>query len=221
MKECICNYCSKTFKTRTRGKDSNKYCSRECAFAERKANIKVKTKKMVMSVCVICSKQFEGRSNSKYCSDECNKEQARIKAREYWKTNKAASVVNRYTTKICKECGNKFTINFMANTREYCSIECARKRHREDHKQQRKEQLKKAFVERVYFKRIYFRDNGTCQICNKPVAYDKNPKDPMGATIDHITPLSKGGKHHPDNCQLAHRRCNSFKGANIDYKIEA
>jgi len=39
----------------------------------------------------------------------------------------------------------------------------------------------------------------------------------MGATIDHIIPLSKGGLHMMSNCQLAHRRCNSYKGNEIDY----
>ena len=127
--------------------------------------------------------------------------------------HKAAAIVNEYVTKTCKECGQSFATNFCAGNRDYCSNKCARKQDKEEYKQYRKAQMKKAFVMPVYFSKIYKRDKGICQICGKSVAYDKSPENPMGATIDHITPLSKGGKHHPDNCQLAHRRCNSIKGA--------
>jgi 5-methylcytosine-specific restriction endonuclease McrA len=68
-----------------------------------------------------------------------------------------------------------------------------------------------AFRAPVNFRRIYYRDHGVCQICGLPVPYDKSPDKLWSATIDHIVPLSKGGTHEPDNCQLAHRLCNSVK----------
>lgn len=210
-----CKYCSKEFIPKA--VDRITYCSRECAFEDKRARPKEKTK----PVCCICGKQFEGRPDARYCSEECRKEIARQKGRQYWRTYKAASVVNEHTVKACKECGKSFITNFMASVREYCSDTCARRRFKDDYKKQRKEQLKKAFVKPVYFSKIYMRDKGMCQICGKLVDYNKSPEDPMGATIDHVVPLSIGGKHHPDNCQLAHRRCNSIKGTNIEFKIEA
>jgi 5-methylcytosine-specific restriction endonuclease McrA len=59
---------------------------------------------------------------------------------------------------------------------------------------------------------------GICQICGEPVEYNRGSQDRMAATIDHIVPLSKGGKHQYDNCQLAHRICNSLKRDTINYK---
>jgi hypothetical protein len=45
-----------------------------------------------------------------------------------------------------------------------------------------------------------------CSICRKPVTW-------ADFTVDHISPFSKGGRTHLDNAALAHRRCNSGKGA--------
>jgi len=53
---------------------------------------------------------------------------------------------------------------------------------------------------------IYERDGWQCGICQQHV-------EPADATLDHIIPLSRGGPHTRANVQLAHRRCNSRKGA--------
>ena len=50
------------------------------------------------------------------------------------------------------------------------------------------------------------RDRWTCHICHKRVTR-KN------WSLDHLNPLSKGGSHTPENVALAHRRCNSKRGA--------
>jgi 5-methylcytosine-specific restriction endonuclease McrA len=46
-----------------------------------------------------------------------------------------------------------------------------------------------------------------CHICGKRFT----KCDP--ATIDHIIPLARGGVHNASNIALAHRDCNSSKGA--------
>jgi 5-methylcytosine-specific restriction endonuclease McrA len=48
------------------------------------------------------------------------------------------------------------------------------------------------------------RDDGICGLCGEDV-------DPFDYTLDHITPISAGGLHDPDNVQVAHRSCNSAK----------
>jgi 5-methylcytosine-specific restriction endonuclease McrA len=37
--------------------------------------------------------------------------------------------------------------------------------------------------------------------------------DPSEATIEHITPLSRGGQDHPDNIAIACRGCNTRRSA--------
>lgn len=53
---------------------------------------------------------------------------------------------------------------------------------------------------------VYARANGYCCRCKLPVPRDQ-------ASIEHLTPISKGGKDEPDNQSLSHKTCNSAKGA--------
>jgi 5-methylcytosine-specific restriction endonuclease McrA len=53
---------------------------------------------------------------------------------------------------------------------------------------------------------IFARDNGLCSICRLPVVRGQ-------ASLDHVIPLSEGGSHTEENVRLAHKRCNSKKGA--------
>jgi|GEM_PF-3546298 hypothetical protein len=59
-------------------------------------------------------------------------------------------------------------------------------------------------------KQVWDRDKGICGICGKPVPFEK-------FELDHIRPLSKGGTHTFSNVQVAHRSCNSRKGARWPY----
>ncbi len=77
-----------------------------------------------------------------------------------------------------------------------------------DKNAKRRAVLKGATVEKVDRGEIYIRDNGICGICKTHVPLHE-------VTLDHIIPLSKGGKHSKRNIQLAHRSCNSAKGSKL------
>jgi len=51
---------------------------------------------------------------------------------------------------------------------------------------------------------IYLRDNATCAYCLQPV-------ERKVATLDHVLPVSKGGKTTWENCVTACAPCNSHK----------
>lgn len=50
-----------------------------------------------------------------------------------------------------------------------------------------------------------------CGICGRPVDKTLLYPHPLAPTVDHIIPLSKGGKNTADNLQLAHWTCNRQK----------
>ena len=52
---------------------------------------------------------------------------------------------------------------------------------------------------------IYRRDSYTCQYCGK------TPPD-IELTLDHITPVSKGGTNEDENLKTSCKSCNSSKG---------
>ncbi len=60
-------------------------------------------------------------------------------------------------------------------------------------------------------KTVMERDNYTCQICGKYMP------DEVGLQIDHITPVSKGGKTVLSNLQVTCSKCNSRKRDKTDY----
>ena len=57
---------------------------------------------------------------------------------------------------------------------------------------------------------IYERDGYRCRHCGKK-------QEMNDLEIDHIFPISKGGKSTYDNIQTLCRRCNKLKGNSIDY----
>lgn len=52
---------------------------------------------------------------------------------------------------------------------------------------------------------IMERDNYTCQICGRYMP------DGFGLHIDHIVPISKGGRSVPENLQVLCAKCNLSK----------
>lgn len=62
---------------------------------------------------------------------------------------------------------------------------------------------------------IYERDGWTCQLCGRAVEPSLHPNHTFAATLDHIRPRSATlfVDDSPENLRLAHRACNSARGA--------
>ena len=65
------------------------------------------------------------------------------------------------------------------------------------------------------------RDGDNCGICGLVIDFVLSGREPMGRTVDHVLPRSKGGAHSWANTQLAHLRCNLSKGAKLPGSIAA
>lgn len=59
------------------------------------------------------------------------------------------------------------------------------------------------------------RDGDDCGLCGQVIDFSLSGRDPMGRSVDHVLPRSRGGAHTWDNCQLTHLRCNLSKGATV------
>jgi 5-methylcytosine-specific restriction endonuclease McrA len=51
-----------------------------------------------------------------------------------------------------------------------------------------------------------------CHICQRKIDVRLNGLHPMGLTIDHLLPVSRGGTNDVSNLDVAHRRCNIARG---------
>jgi len=64
----------------------------------------------------------------------------------------------------------------------------------------------------IHWKIVGELENWICHLCEKVVDYSLPTTHPLAPTVDHIIPITKGGKHEWDNVKLAHRSCNASKG---------
>lgn len=51
----------------------------------------------------------------------------------------------------------------------------------------------------------------TCCLCGQPIEDTMPPRHPMSRTLEHLTPIVRGGRHDIDNIGFAHHSCNSSK----------
>lgn len=208
--ESACEYCGEPIRHRVTAKN-RRFCSRECT---NKYHHKRATQ--TLDRCVICGASIEvrqggyGNQPTKYCSEKCRNKK------------KSERLVE------CIQCGRKF----MAAQRKTCSNECERmirsktatrngkirkcySNPRECGRAavvRRRRRIRERWVEPVTLRYLIERDGGRCQICGRKCGKTKG-HHPLAPTIDHIIPLSLGGKHELKNCQLAHHKCNMMKSA--------
>lgn len=105
--------------------------------------------------------------------------------------------------KRCPSC-HKF------HTKErFCSQVCCHRYWAKLNNAKRRAQKKgAAILEMIELGLVAERDGWRCHICKGKVAVDE-------ASVDHLIPLSKGGDHSWENVALAHKRCNSRRGAGL------
>lgn len=121
----------------------------------------------------------------------------------------------------CKYCGKEFEAK--NNRTKFCSNVCANKHHNYF----KDKRLKSCSVvdKNVSLGAVYKRFNGICVLCGCKTKLN----DYMHAkgtiitgntypSVDHITPISKGGNHTWDNVQLVCRMCNCVKYNKVRYE---
>ena len=123
------------------------------------------------------------------------------------------------------ECGATFKIGPGEGVKRYCSRVCANRRpgktaheseaaRLRDHCRRRRAMKLGAECDGYTTAEIAERDGYICQWweCGKIVDMALSGLDQWGPTIDHRTPLTRGGDDTRDNVQLMHRVCNIIKG---------
>ncbi|MGR5960977.1 HNH endonuclease [Bacillus cereus] len=109
----------------------------------------------------------------------------------------------------CRECG----IAYHSTNNSFCSSECKNKYNNRVKELRRREQLKQngKIDYGITMQKLYERDKGICHICNGRTNLKVHYNDDSYPTIDHLTPVVKGGTHTWDNVKIAHRKCNTLK----------
>lgn len=218
--EGSCSLCGVKFDKAEKTGPIRKYCSKRCqrkaSYERRKDKLSAQWRaetaaKLASTVksCANCGDSFtpERSMAQKYCSKKCSFDFHRDSS-----------------TRICSvdDCDRN------VRAREMCSMHYRRwarsegfeelpawdDRRRANHHRRRALKLKLP-ADDIRPLDVYERDGWVCQICMQPVDESVKWPDPMSPSLDHVTPLSKGGHHVWENVALAHLECNVRKGDRV------
>lgn len=177
--------------------------------AKRASELQAKRNAGTILVCKNCDTELKSQTgNSSYCNlGKCRSAKAKeyLKNRRYGVCSKDGCTkgIQNVTLQLCPH--HATAIWREKNPERYREIS---RRSR----QKRRAVEKNAFVEKVDNMAIFERDKWTCWLCNTHIDKDKDYRDPMSPSIDHVIPLDKGGLHMESNIKAAHMGCNASKG---------
>lgn len=180
-----------------------------CGHIQKKSMVTIRHKRN--TACPVCAE------NAKIARKEKEKLERELE-REHKKLDRFLKQdFTQIVFKTCPVCNGLF----VGNTK-YCSSVCAKRFNNTRGKDRRLRRISDKSVDKdIRLERLYNKYHGTCVICGGTCDWnDYEIKDDTFIagnhypSIDHIIPLSRGGKHSWDNVQLACRICNIKKGAN-------
>lgn len=123
---------------------------------------------------------------------------------------------------VCGVCGTLFIQK--NGSHKYCSVACLEKVNNAVKKDRRVRKMRSAIDDRtITLEKVYEKGRGVCALCGRRCSFKDYIVRDDGTfiagndypSIDHVIPLSKGGRHAWDNVQLACRGCNSRKSDKI------
>jgi len=213
----VCVECGATFKSSSSGPVA-KFCSGGCRYAVRLARSReLRELRRPLSSCLnpYCRHLFSERWRTAYCSAECA-----VVARECGRGKEAGESAAirlgfldacRIFYVDCVDCGCVTVRRWKASGRLPCCRPCARRRNAAHNA--RKNHARRAAGPKVLtIFQIAERDGRKCSVCGRLVDMSLSGRAKWGPTIEHLTPVSKGGTNEPDNLALSHRHCNTSRG---------
>lgn len=172
-----------------------------CGFTTRRTCVTLRHSK---TKCMVC----EERERKKKAETKARKRQAEAEARKFFRPVKK---VKQISMKECPICGR-----FFVGRGKYCGADCARVPINRYSTAKKRKRMKSAWTEEsktITLAKLYKRDGGVCWICGGQCKYGEDVNANDYPSIDHIIPIALGGMDRWENIKLAHRICNSLRGA--------
>lgn len=227
-KTANCKNCGKEFKYNTNS--NGWYCSHSCAATARAQLPETKERRREKQLlrrtgehspvydrkCIECDTVYHlcrAKLSNPYCSSDCRKVwQERYKPFIIRSWKKAGILLS---FKICPETGWIFKADNLSQ--KYASTEIAKRVGKRIAKAKRRARKRSnGKCDNIDPLAVFAQVDYVCQICGKQTDKTKRGTISWDAPeLDHIMPLSKGGKHTLDNVQCACRRCNHAKSDTV------
>lgn len=184
----------------------NRYCSAVCRSVH--YGWKTDPTRLYSRSCQNCQATFTTRySRKRTCSDKCRAQMGNRRKRGVYFDEGAEGRCFVYFRK-CQDCGTDICTRHPGQG--FCA-QCVKARRswtdaKKNHKRRGAGPIQ---VSRKHL--IELRGN-RCHICGKIINLQLSGLHPMGLTIDHLLPVSRGGTNEISNLHVAHRRCNVARG---------
>jgi hypothetical protein len=204
-----CLFCNQVIDQRKTQGNPKKYCSKSCGGKYLQA--KKPKKPFVSKACQHCAKEFWAqRDQDKFCSVDCRKDATAIRAIEKWRVNNPLPKNYNYKCDDCDRFVERSVKEGRLSGIKLCQF-CGLKRRRESYRRKTVKRQGITQPGKVYFEVVVERDKSICWICNELVDLSLSRTTALGATLDHVIPISKGGPDTLENIRLAHWIWNNRK----------
>lgn len=152
--------------------------------------------------CEFCGQSFMPKKrDAKYCADKWCSQAA------YHRRKALGQELPKSFDVSCNGCGTQFTAK--KSDARWCSKTCANRHWGNVRARQARVRDAGSYADRD----VFIRDNWVCHLCGEAIDPDLPRTDSMGATIDHVMPLARGGDDSLENVRAAHFLCNVRKGS--------
>lgn len=208
MRVATCAECGERVTHQERGRP-RRFCGDECKRrvsnrSARRRRLPIRDPHPEPRICLHCQATFAPRRRDQvYCRPGCAQNASQKRRRNGGDLRQGVIF-----KKSCIECGEGFDAKKI-NAR-WCSSLC-RRRFTGREESRRRGPVRpdsKPYTDLE----IFDRDGWVCHLCGKPIDPKADRRTHIGATIDHLVPLSEGGADDPANVAAAHNRCNKAKG---------
>lgn len=214
-----CATCGKHVSADRNSGRPRQYCSRGCrelaqakiVRMRRQAELRSSGKTLPGDIleCALpkCDVRFMAKtSHQRYCSRRCRE------VSSYGPYATGEVLATRIRIEPCARCHETLVIKHGRGYQAKQCLSCRREVQRL--KDAQKNHARRAAGRDVLsVDQLAARDGSRCQICRRKIDLSRSGQDQWGPSIDHILPVSRGGTNDPANLRLAHRRCNSSRGA--------
>lgn len=175
---------------------------KDCGTVVRKSCVTIRKGRPL--ICEYCDKKArEQKEQEIQKQKEIDKE-----LREF---NRPVKKWEQVSPSICEVCGC-----FFIGHRKTCSAECRKEQLNHYYNMKKRKRIRQSWTDEsktICLSKLYERDKGICWLCGGQCDYSADTNDNSYPSIDHIIPIAKGGLDKWNNIKLAHRGCNSVKGA--------
>jgi hypothetical protein len=205
-----CQVCGKQLADVGKAGRPKRNCSKKCRDTHRAETLKAKRRSV--KACLVCKTEFTtGKKDQRFCSTRCRRTHQADRNKEKHKLEMREKYPDGIRTEPCGWCGEPRTFDIRQSTPTAYHPDCTKEAQAARYRIKTVKRQKVKNPNRISHEQVVREYGDKCHICLEPINLELPRTHRLGLTVDHVIPLSKGGKDEMDNLRPAHWICNILK----------